>query len=74
MAWCPKCETKYSNTNAFCPNDGEALIQQEETTLDPFCGLVLDDRYRIDELIGAGAMGRVYRATQLNVGAASPQG
>ncbi len=31
---------------------------------DPYLGLLIQDRYRIDKLIGAGAMGRVYRANQ----------
>jgi tetratricopeptide (TPR) repeat protein len=31
---------------------------------DPYLGLLIQDRYRVDKLIGAGAMGRVYRAEQ----------
>lgn len=32
---------------------------------DPLIGAVLGERYRIDELIGTGAMGRVYRAEHI---------
>jgi len=34
---------------------------------DELLGATLDDRFRIDELIGAGGMGRVYRGSQLSV-------
>src|SRR6185369_2760725 len=36
----------------------------------PAPGLVVGDRYRIEELIGQGGFGAVYRATQLNLGRA----
>ena len=52
----------------FCPFHGVALVPSPRKRSDPLLGMVLDDRYRIDELIGQGAMGRVYRAQQLNVG------
>jgi len=35
---------------------------------DPYLGLVLAGKYEIEELIGEGAMGRVYKAKQLALG------
>ena len=58
--------SKYGKT--FCPKDGTTLINQSAASNDPLINLVLDERYHIDSLIGTGAMGRVYKATQINVG------
>ena len=68
MGWCPKCDIRYPNTVTFCPKDGTTLINQGAASNDPLINLVLDERYHIDSLIGTGAMGRVYKATQINVG------
>jgi serine/threonine-protein kinase len=38
------------------------------STIDPFIGQVLEDRYRVDELIARGGMANVYRSTDLRLG------
>ena len=40
---------------------------EEKSTVDPFVGRVLHERYRIERHIESGGMGAVYEATQLSV-------
>src|SRR5262249_44164410 len=49
-----------------CPHDGARLIQITLPAED-LSGRTLDDRYIIDEPLGAGGMGVVYRGRQLSV-------
>ncbi len=60
---CPKCGQTYPIGAAFCSTDGTAL---SETSLesDTYLGRKILDQIEIVELIGSGAMGRVYRAIQ----------
>jgi serine/threonine-protein kinase len=44
---------------ACCPRDGTQLAAAHE---DPLVGEILGERYAIEELLGEGGMGRVYRA------------
>ena len=47
--------------------DGESLIVQgpEPQSPDPLVGRVIASKYRLDERVGSGAMGMVFRATQI---------
>lgn len=60
---CPRCGAKYDAVAVFCQKDGAALRLLEEDR-DPRLGQVLLDQFRIEERIGAGGMGMVYRARQ----------
>ncbi|HYP98102.1 MAG TPA: serine/threonine-protein kinase [Polyangiaceae bacterium] len=65
---CSSCGESYAEGVIFCPRDGTALPARSiDNGPDPYLGQTLRGEFRIDALIGAGAVGRVYRAHQLGV-------
>ena len=66
MKRCSICDTIYDEQGPdVCPEDGGTL--KLDVVDDNFLGRVLSGRFKIEDLIGAGGMGRVYRARQLSV-------
>ncbi|MEZ4472159.1 MAG: serine/threonine-protein kinase [bacterium] len=63
---CPTCGHEIKGRPNFCPACGSSLTY-DATGSDPLIGRVIGGTYQIEELIGEGAMGRVYQAMQVNL-------
>ncbi len=58
---CPTCGACFDNSVEFCAKD------QSELTLTLPVERVIEERYRLDQLIGEGGMGAVYEATDIRL-------
>ncbi len=70
MKICPTCLGRYDDEQERCPDDDTALrhIHVEDATEDRLLGRALDGRWLVEEKIGEGGMGAVYRGQQTSVG------
>ncbi len=64
LAACPTCKAVFRGGFQRCPNDGSRLAPGAD---DPLVGTVLAERYQIDQVIGDGGIGRVYRARHVRM-------
>ena len=64
---CPRCRRSYPTHAGVCASDGAALLVVDPTGC-PRAGTQLDDNLTILSLLGAGAMGTVYRGLQHSMG------
>lgn len=68
MLLCPKCGRHHANGSKECASDGATLPEHVSAKAehdDPLIGRTLDGKYSLDERLGEGGMGTVYRGTHL---------
>ena len=67
---CATCGGHYPADALFCPTDGTPLqspAAAEREANDPYLGQEISGHIEIQQLVGVGAMGRVYRAFQRGI-------
>ena len=69
---CPSCGTRYPADALFCSLDGSPLTTSPgaiaaAAATDPYVGREILGHIEIRQLVGIGAMGRVYRAFQKGI-------
>jgi serine/threonine-protein kinase len=67
MAACPKCQRPIEGRPNFCPACGASLTFGSRNDNDPLIGRTIANDYKVEMLVGEGAMGKVYRAQHLQL-------
>ncbi len=67
-SYCPLCHVRYADREvAYCRYDG-GLLRPIEQLGAHWLGRVIDQKYRVDRFLGAGATAEVYAASTLDLG------
>src|SRR5258708_3346532 len=68
MKRCPSCETACWDRHRHCGACGADLSAVPVAPGDPLVGATVGGKFILREVLGEGAMGKVYRADQTNLG------
>ena len=68
MKRCPQCQGACWDAHKHCPACGANVEDVEITEGDPLIGVTVGGKFVLREVLGEGAMGKVYRADQTNLG------
>ncbi|HSM93810.1 MAG TPA: protein kinase [Anaeromyxobacteraceae bacterium] len=60
MSVCAECKKEFADTARFCPFCG--AVATAAAPVDPYLGLLVGGKFRIEKLLGQGGMGKVYLA------------
>ncbi len=63
MRVCPRCASE--TEEAVCPSDGTQTVAVQSDQRTYAIGTLINNRYRVDDVIGIGGFGAVYRCTNL---------
>jgi tRNA A-37 threonylcarbamoyl transferase component Bud32/tetratricopeptide (TPR) repeat protein len=66
MRPCPECQQPVEDDARFCGSCGAACAVTP-VAADPFIGLTINGKFKVEALIGQGGMGKVYRARHLTL-------
>lgn len=67
---CPICRAQYPDGAGYCSVDGHKLddeVRSSDAPSDPFVGMLINDRYRVEARIGHGGMGVVYASRHITI-------
>ena len=62
---CAGCKHGYAPTALFCPNCGRPKAR--EVVADALIGKILGERFQVQELLGQGGSGTIYRAEHVTL-------
>ncbi|HEY4239883.1 MAG TPA: serine/threonine-protein kinase, partial [Kofleriaceae bacterium] len=62
---CAGCQHAYAETALFCPNCGRPKVREQ--LVDPLVGKLLGERFVVQELLGQGGSGTIYRAEHVTL-------
>jgi eukaryotic-like serine/threonine-protein kinase len=63
---CAGCRQEYAETALFCPNCGRPKVRETQSS-DPLIGKLLGERFQVQEYLGQGASGTIYRAEHVTL-------